>query len=507
MNGSAAGAVELRDLIDARELSGLSVLHLVSDRSPVRDLAFVTDFEDIGSVGPDTVVLLARGAARGGWMISAALRHAWERRACALIVPEQPFTASVIELAKRLEVSLLTTRRDMTRLAIDAAIRIGAARAETMVRVSAVVTRLADVSGPAQAVDLLSDELGGAEVWIESSGTRTFASSEPKEVGNGPQRRSIVKAELASRSDDGGDQPDLLLASVPASASVFGEQLLAGAAPSLRASLLAQRLNATRSSLPAISITALTGFAPVAAFADPAAQDQEQWPHLPLAGSYIAVCLLAEEADRLGALVHQLWFMAFPEAPLARFDGGWIGFLPVEDSKQQTRALDLVRSGLARAAGAPITAGSSRIHRAADEARHAVREAWLAARLAVPRAAMPDMPASEAFVDFDRAPLHLLGRLVPADLAEQLLEALFPRLLADPSASRLIESVLGYLSANGSISTAAARLGLHRNTVQARLQRAAELGVDLTEPENVLPVHLLFEAVRRTDTAFPPGNN
>lgn len=74
MNRSSAGAVELRDLIDARELTGLSVLHLVSERSPVRDLALVSDFEDIGAVGPDTVVLLARGAARGGWMISAALR-------------------------------------------------------------------------------------------------------------------------------------------------------------------------------------------------------------------------------------------------------------------------------------------------------------------------------------------------------------------------------------------------------------------------------------------------
>jgi DNA-binding PucR family transcriptional regulator len=102
-------------------------------------------------------------------------------------------------------------------------------------------------------------------------------------------------------------------------------------------------------------------------------------------------------------------------------------------------------------------------------------------------------------VEFDHAPLHLLERVVPADLADQLVEALFPQLITDPSAPRLSEAVLGYLSANGSISTAAARLGLHRNTVQTRLQRAAALGVDLTEQANVLPVHLLFAAMHRAD--------
>jgi len=496
MNRSSAGAVELRDLIDTPDLAGLSVLHLVSGRSPVRDLALVADFEDIGSVGPDTVVLLAPGGARGGWMISAALRYAWERRACALIVPEQPFTASVIELAKRLEVSLLTTRRDMTRLAIDAAIRIGAARAEAMVRVRAVVDRLATVSGPAQAVDMLSDELSGAQVWIESSGARTFASPMPSDADADPRPMSVVRARLAPRTEE----QDLVLARVPAHAVVFGEQLLAGAAPSLRALLLEQRLNATRTSLPAISITALTGFAPIATFMEPSEPEDEQRARLPLDGAFLAVCLLTEEPDRLGALVHQLWQLAFPEAPLARFEGGWIGFLPVGDTtEQRAETLARVRSGFVRAAGVPITGGCSRVHRSARSARHAVREAWLAARLADAGGATPEAPSSDAFVEFDHAPLHLLKRVVPADLADQLVEALFPQLVADPSAPRLIEAVLGYLSANGSISTAAARLGLHRNTVQTRLQRAAALGVDLTEQANVLPVHLLFAAMHRAD--------
>ncbi|MEV7633479.1 helix-turn-helix domain-containing protein [Microbacterium sp. NPDC089318] len=502
MNRSSAGAVELRDLIDARELTGLSVLHLVSDRSPVRDLALVSDFEDIGSVGPDTVVLLARGAARGGWMISAALRYAWERRACALIVPEQPFTASVIELAKHLEVSLLTTRRDMTRLAIDAAIRIGAARAEAMVRVRAVVDRLADVPGPAQAVEMLSDELGSAEVWIESSGARTLASPVTAGSEAQSQRSSLVRARLGTSAEGRDAEPDLLLARVPAQAVVFGEQLLAGAAPSVRALLLEQRLKATRSSLPAISITALTGSASVASFADPEAGEIGPRPQAPLDGSFFAVCLLTSEPDRVGALVHQLWLMAFPEAPLARFDGGWIGFLPAEDPGQRTRALEQVRSGFVRAAGAPIAGGSSRIHRSPTEARHAVREAWLAARLADPPTTSVDAPGSDALVEFESAPLRLTHRLVPVDLAEQLVAALFPRLLADPSAPRLIEAVVGYLSANGSISTAAARLGLHRNTVQSRLHRAAELDVDLTDPAHVLPIHLLFQAVRRSEGLF-----
>ena len=493
MNRTQAGAVELRDLTHTRELDGLLVLHLVSERSPVRDLALISDLEDISTVGPDTVILLAPGETRGGWMISAALRYAWERRACAVIIPEQPFTASVIELAKRLGVSLLSTRRDMTRLALDVAIQIGAARAESAARVRSAVDRLAAAGDPAQAMALLSEELDGAAIWIETAGVRTFAAS----IGGGEETRrdgahgvKLVRTSLSRHDDDDG----FLIAEVPVARAAYAEALLVGAAPSVRALLLELRLAAMHASLPAVAITTLTGSATVAAFHEPELWGSAVASTAPFHDAFLAVCLLSTEPERLGALVHQLWHLAFPDAALARVEGGWIGILPVADPERVAESIDRLRDSLVRTTGLPLTGGASQVHRSPEEARRAVREAWLAARLADPGT---DAPSSDAFVDFGRIPSRLLGRLVPADLAQQLVEVLYPRLMADPAAGQIIDSVLAYLSSRGSVSAAAERLGSHRNTVQARLQRAEALGVVLTDPAEVLPAHLLLAAVRR----------
>ncbi len=513
MTRASTGAVELRDLIGAPGLDGLEVLHLAAERGPVRDLALVTDFEEIGTVGPDTVVLLSAAGARGGWMISAALRYAWERRACALIVPEQPFTASVVDLARRLEVSLLTTRGDMTRLAIDAAIRLGTARAESAARVRSAAERLAGSADPAHAVALLSSELDDAAVWIESAGTRTFGSSPEARAPAAAKPGVRVAVPLfprgsgAPRGSGGSGGPsagasELLIAEVASAARAFAEQLLADAAPVVRALLLEQQLDATRASLPVIAVTALIGSAPVAAFdpPDPSLVDAAGAPLLE--GEYLAVCLVSEEPERMGALVHQLWFLAFPELPLARFDGGWFGFMPAADRERLADALQRIERGFVRAAGLPVAGGSSRVHRSRADARIAVHEAWLAARVADRGSdARTDAGAARPFIAFDRIPARLLARFVPSDLAARLVELLFPRLVADPNRDQLIDAVLAVLACRGSVQAAAARLGLHRNTVQARLQRTGELGIDLSDPELVLPVHLLLTAARRATGA------
>ncbi|MGH3705720.1 MAG: helix-turn-helix domain-containing protein [Agromyces sp.] len=49
------------------------------------------------------------------------------------------------------------------------------------------------------------------------------------------------------------------------------------------------------------------------------------------------------------------------------------------------------------------------------------------------------------------------------------------------------------------MAATAAALGLHRNTVSTRIQRAQELlGVDMTDPEARLALHLACRAVRES---------
>ena len=69
-------------------------------------------------------------------------------------------------------------------------------------------------------------------------------------------------------------------------------------------------------------------------------------------------------------------------------------------------------------------------------------------------------------------------------------------LLADPQSDEIIAAVVGYLSSRGSISRAAETLGVHRNTVQARVRRAEELGLPLGEPDKLLSSFMMLAALQ-----------
>ena len=76
---------------------------------------------------------------------------------------------------------------------------------------------------------------------------------------------------------------------------------------------------------------------------------------------------------------------------------------------------------------------------------------------------------------------------VRRSVERQLLE---PLLGADPSGA-LIRALHGFLDQESSATTAAAILGVHRNTVLDRLERIRKLlPVDLSAPDDRLVVHL-----------------
>lgn len=491
MNRNSPGSVELRDLIDSRELHDLIPRHVVSMTSPVHDLAFITDIEDIASVGPDTVILLSQSVALGGWMISSALRYAWERRACALIVPEQSLTDTVIELAKRLGMSLLTTNRDMTRLSLEVAIQIGVARAGSVARIQALTDRVSQAPDLDTVVAVISRELAGARVQVTSSGSVVIASAGEtpgvRHLGDSEESEVTRVEARVSRTQTGGDS---LVADVTAHARPFAEQALAAAVPSVRALLSETRLKSTRDSLPLITIAALTGSPRLGEIDPPALPSGSEGFRWPISDGYVAVCILSNEGDRLGGAVHQSWGAAFPDVPLARFSDGWLAFVPVRDGREHGAVISDLQEQLVRVRALDLKVGVSPRDTGPEGAAGSVRKAWLAARLAGGQ----DLE-SGALVEFDRIPSHLLGRLLPIDLAEQLAAGIFPDLLADPAADELIQSVVAYLSARGSITVAATTLRLHRNTVQARIRRAEELGVRLTDPDEVLPAHILLTAL------------
>ena len=61
---------------------------------------------------------------------------------------------------------------------------------------------------------------------------------------------------------------------------------------------------------------------------------------------------------------------------------------------------------------------------------------------------------------------------------------------------QLLRTLQAYLEAGGSVSTTSIVLGLHRNTVTARLHRLRErLGVDLDDPNQRLALQLACRSI------------
>ena len=494
MSLSGTGAVLLKDLAGSRELRGLDVLHLASPMSPVRDLALLTDVEEIATVGPDTVVLLTREVARGGWVISAALRYAWERKACALIVPQQSTTSTVTELAERLDVSLLTTNGNMTKLAIDMAMQIGVARAGVLSRVQSFSERVAKETTLDGALDCVSVELAGAGVAIETAGTTAFhrgvlstlADASETEQGT----RTVVPLGLGSAPGDA------LVATVAGIAEANARHVLEAAGPHVRALLAEARLRALQSALPVMAVSTLAGTDRVRGFDAPSVEPAGGTAPWPLGGRYVAICLIADDIDRAAPAVHHLWTERFESLPLSRFSDGWIGCVPVAGDADRRRLIADVSRRVVHSTPRLAMIGVSRERETAEDASTAVREAWLAARLADPEGPTP-------VVDSERLHEHLLSRLIPEDFAVHCAEVLYPRLMADEHARELIAAVVAYLECSGSAKRTAERIGVHRNTVQSRLQRAEDLGVDLGSPTHILDTFMLLASLNRAVRRSP----
>jgi DNA-binding PucR family transcriptional regulator len=68
--------------------------------------------------------------------------------------------------------------------------------------------------------------------------------------------------------------------------------------------------------------------------------------------------------------------------------------------------------------------------------------------------------------------------------------------MRSPDREAVVAAVAAFLDHHGSVSLAAAALDVHRNTLQARLGRARELGVPLDNPAELLSVHLILDVLR-----------
>lgn len=487
MSRSFANA-RLRDLIEAHALRRLTAVEADPDRGVVRSIVVITEIDDIRAAGPDSMLLLTPALARGGWMISVALRYAWERHAGALVVPEQSFADAVIELAKRLNITLLTTEREIVPLALDLSRHLGETGAGTLTRVQAFAGQLAGAADATEVLRLVSRELRGAEVQLEmrdAPGVAMFRSpAVPAEAPRSENRDRLAR--VTARVSPPTTQPaEILAAYVPKHDQDDAQEVLQAAAPIVRALLAESRLDAFRTSLPTISIAALANSHAASELDEPTIELLVDRAHWAIHGPYAVVCIFAPNVEELGAVVHNHWFGEMADAPLISFSDGWLAFVEHAEGDGGEALRRALRTQFAPLAPLGVRLGVSSTCMGSEQSVDGMREAWLSARLA---------HAEAPLVTFEGIDAELLPRLVPREFATQILRSRFPSFMLDGSAASLAEAVTEFLEHQGSIASSSACLGIHRNTLQQRVRRAEQAGLELSDPAQVLPVHMLLRA-------------
>ncbi|WP_309130770.1 helix-turn-helix domain-containing protein [Brevibacterium sp.] len=494
-----AGEVRLADFVSAYAAELTQVHHLAPVGGVIRDLALISDIEEIIGVGPDTLVVLSDTASQGDWMVSAGLRYAWERRAAGLVVPHSSVTKTAVRLAERLGVSLLSTEYDATRTALDLALRIGLTRSGQVARLQQFTSAAARANGLRELLGLVSTEVGGRRVRVETAGSIVFSVTADEvelDISNDQMSEGVIDGEaidglveVSAEVTGGKMDSDVLRIFVSPDEREYAGRVLEAVAPSVRALTAEFRLSSLTSSLPSLTIAALTGSSRFDLIGEVSWNASEAAGRWPLTGSFVSVCVLAEERD--SSAVHQVWHATFPDVPLARIDSGWLALVPVRAKEGKAAVLAAVRAGFTVFADLDLGVGMSDPGMGPERVAAAVQEAWLAARLAR-SSDRTRSKGSGPVLEFAAIPLGLAQGALPRELAVELARAMFPELLADVEAHVIIETIVALLDCRGSVSKAAQRLGVHRNTLHARLRRAGELGVPLGDPDSTLSLHLIL---------------
>ncbi|WP_245413062.1 helix-turn-helix domain-containing protein [Arthrobacter celericrescens] len=493
--------LDVAGLLAHGSLRGTTALYLAPSSGLIEGVVLVSQLEAIRQVRPNTVVVLSAEMGSGGWLVSAALRLAWERRAGAVVVAGSVYASAAVGLAERLGITLLATDGDPAALALALAAEIGAALSVVDAELARFARTVAKDTTLSDVIKTISRELDGFGVSLEHDGVVLASAGMPPretdevitmEVG---EANSAVRFTLTARVPASGDHNLRLVRSI-----------LEVATPAVKASWLLEDLLGTSRAVPTAAIAGLDQ--------DPAASGAEfgeKYRHLlnqlgwREGELYVAVWFrggqVQDHRPELTAVLRLLWRKVTLRSPLAEVQGGWLALVPAGDQDASTQLENRIRTRLGPAlAELGLVAGLSRWQEDTPALASIVREARLAAESV--RSAGPGTvlgfaslgaAAATSFVDIDAVAL--------------VAELSLPRLMTSPDRDVIITAVAAFLDHRGSVSLAATFLNLHRNTLQARLNRARELGVPLDNPSELLSVHLIAHVLRRSmpDQANTPG--
>jgi hypothetical protein len=503
-------ALTVAELVQLGPLAGVRLFGDRGRDADIRDVLIVDTLEGLDRLRPHSAVVLAGAVARDGWTVEMALRKGWEHAAACVVVPHlSGRTVSAGALADRLGVPLLLIEGD----ALEAAVRIASAVAEPSAGRTALLAeaaaRIADAGVRADRVlAALNAVLPATIVALTDPAGRHLAGRGAADPGaapapdsgrserirlevSGPDGRMLGALDAVTRSRVPG-WPDtvlsvLRLALAPLTAWAASRRL-ADERSGARSTALLERLLAGVGQPPDREL-----------LAEAAALG---WPTQgPLAVFVLRPATDAEQPADAGAVLRAAWPRPESGSPLIGWRDAWVGWHtvtwmpttegPNDEADEPTAPQDPLRPAVARArrglsavaAYLPAAAGVSGPVAALEELGPALADAAAAASVAA--AAGPG-----TVVRADRmGPVQLLSALPGEALLRPAQVVLAPLLAADREGA-LLATLAAVLDAGASPSAAAERLGVHRNTVAARMDRIRALGFDPDDPQQRLALHL-----------------
>jgi hypothetical protein len=493
--------LDVAGLLAHGSLRGTTPLYFTPASAQIDGVVLVTQLDAIQRVRPNTVVVLSAEMGSGGWLVSAALRHAWERRASAVVVAGSTYSSAVIGLAKRLGITLLAADEDPAGVALALAAEIGAALSVVDAELARFARAVAKDTSLGDVLRTISRELDGIGISLEYDGV-VLASA-------GTTLRDAVEDITVDVRGANTVIRSTLTARVPAS-GVHNLQLVRSilevATPAVKAAWLLEDFRGTAKAVPTAALAALDQ--------DPASSGrafEEKHRHLMTqlgwrqGRSYVAVWFRGGPRGgyrpELTAVLRLLWRKVAVRSPLAEVDGGWLALVPAGPPEVVSQLETRIAVRLGRAlAELGLVAGLSRWREEAPALPSIVREARLAAESA-------SSAGPGTVLEFARLGVAAATTFVDADAVALVAELTLPQLMECPNRDAIITAVAVFLDHRGSVSLAAKSLNLHRNTLQSRLNRARDLGVPLDTPSRLLAVHLILNVLRRSIRDTASSNN
>ncbi|MER7014024.1 helix-turn-helix domain-containing protein [Saccharopolyspora sp. NPDC000359] len=454
------------------------------------------------AVEPGELVVLVQPVPATDWRIDALLRRVADAAGAGVLLPEGGLLDSTRLLAERLDVPLLAATAAPLDLLISARLLLAAPALDRADLVLATHDALGPrIRPPEEVVATLRDLLRAPVALLDDSGTPIAG-----ELPHATEVRAHEPVPQRADLDDGvllahpvlmdAPRPALWLATeLPDAARAdVVPQALSVAAAAVQRWLLANRLELERD---ARSRAALLG--------DLLRLDDEPTADLrrraadagwSLGGWHVGIRIGAQSTVDTVARSQEVERVLRAEgvdAVVVEHGDGWTSWV----TSEQEPTADRVRSLAAQLRAAThelqrtldVHVGVGRPHPQADGLATTIAEATDAARMARTR------PESGRFLHVDQLGMaQLLLEWTRTDTFEPAARTLIAPLRGQPG--DLVRTLAAYLDAESSIAETAAVLGVHRNTVAARIERIERLlAVDLGHRDERLALHLACRAV------------